>query len=59
MEPLQAEAPAVLPIPLLIPPPQPANSSMPQVARPASEPRIVFDPNMVLISERGVPCSQR
>jgi hypothetical protein len=47
LEELHEEAPAVPPIPPFIPPPQPASSS-PQVARPASEPRIVFDPSMVL-----------
>jgi len=45
----QEEAAAVPPIPpLILLPPQPANSSMPQVASPASEPCIVFDPSMVL-----------
>jgi hypothetical protein len=43
-----AEVPVALPILLPIPPPQAANSSTPQVDRPASEPRIVFDLSMVL-----------
>jgi hypothetical protein len=51
-------APIPEPIPLLIPPPQPANNSTPHVTTPASA-RIVFDPSMVLISERGFPVRQR
>jgi hypothetical protein len=44
----------VLPIPLIPLSPQADNSSAPQAASPAREPRNVFDPSMVVISEREV-----